>query len=659
MSAPQDPRPTIAIIGGGPRGVSILERIGARLAGSDAVLDVRIVDDTQVGAGRIWRTDQSRQLYMNTLADAVTLFPDASVTMTGPVVAGPTLHEWCMLALGGPAAAGVPAAHRAVFERTPVRPGFVDEYRDELEGQRPESHPSRALYGEYISWCFDRAAAALPAGVSLAMHTARVTRIDREGGRERLALSDGSVVSADAVVAATGWLPRTETPEEEDLTRAVAADPDLVWVRPDSPVDQDLDRIPAGGHAIVRGLGMGFFDAMALVTAGRGGRFVADAAAPGGLRYEPSGREPILHVTSHRGVPFRAKALYGSLPPKAPLRHLRAVDWAAEPRPIDVDARMWPLILQDAYADWCDALARVSPGSIDLDAAQSAIDACDVEVRGALRDRTREIARRLADAIRPHLTGAEPIDLIAEAYPGADERWDSPAAFDAWVAAFVAADLAEAERGSRSLVKAALWSISASRAFVSRVGSFGGLNAESRRSAFRELMSVGGMVGSGPPAFRNRQLLALHAAGLVRFLGPAAIVAVGDDGFRAEAPAVARSGITARALVDAWMHSHDVRASADPLVASLEAAGRIRPFRAPAASGAPQTTEAFDVDPATGRAIRADGTPDPALHISGIPIDAAMHDAVISPMPGSDPTMLRETDRVAASLLRTALEATA
>src|SRR5690606_16911294 len=89
----------IAIIGGGPRGVSLVERIGSRLAGAAACLTLHLIDDTQVGAGRIWRTDQDRELCMNTLAHAVTLFPDESVTMTGPVTPGPTLHDWGLLAL--------------------------------------------------------------------------------------------------------------------------------------------------------------------------------------------------------------------------------------------------------------------------------------------------------------------------------------------------------------------------------------------------------------------------------------------------------------------------------------------------------------------------------------------------------------------------------
>lgn len=653
---PTSPRPVIAIVGGGPRGVSLLERIGANLP-ADAALDVHLIDDTQIGAGRIWRTDQPRELCMNTLADAVTLFTDDAASIAGPIRPGPTLYEWSQLVRHGAhvdahqIVARIPAAHVAAFARVPVRPGLAEEYGAELRAQRPESHPSRALYGEYIAWCLAHAKATLPAGVRVHEHVARVVGTRREGRRDVLDLGDRQI-AADAVVAATGWLERTVTEEERRILSAVDAHPSLVWVRPDSPADQSLDAVPDRVDAIVRGLGMGFFDAMALLTAGRGGRFSEDADAPGGLRYEPSGREPVLHVTSHRGVPFRAKTLYGALPPRAPMHHLRAVDWTAVPRPIDFDGRVWPLILRDAFADFHATLARVRPGAVDLDGALDAIRSTPLDAAGTA---TRERVAALADAVAPFVPDpADRLDLAAAILPGEGGTWASPAAFDAWIERFVADDLAEAERGVDSPLKAALWSIASARGMVSRIGAFGGFDAESRAAGFRTLMTVGGMVGSGPPAFRNRQLLALMRAGLVRFIGPAAAVTVADGAFHVSSAAVAGSGVSAPVLVDAWMHFHDVSESADPLVRSLAAAGRVRPFEAPSRASGGVATGGFDIEPDTGRLVHADGAVDASFHVAGIPIDQTMHDAIISPMPRTDPTMLRETDRVARSLIAAA-----
>ena len=100
---------SIAVVGVGPRGVSIIDRIGALMsmqtdtqedpqstalesvksAESTAKLELHLIDDSQLGAGRIWNTEQTRTLCMNTLADAVTLFTEPNSSVTAPVRPGP------------------------------------------------------------------------------------------------------------------------------------------------------------------------------------------------------------------------------------------------------------------------------------------------------------------------------------------------------------------------------------------------------------------------------------------------------------------------------------------------------------------------------------------------------------------------------------------
>ncbi|WP_053387461.1 FAD/NAD(P)-binding protein [Leucobacter japonicus] len=677
---------SIVIIGAGPRGASLLERLGAHL--SDPLsplhqrrLEIHVVDDTPRGAGRIWRTDQTRELCMNTLADAVTLFTEPGSTVRGAVRPGPTLYEWCVLALTGADAAeapgdpatrisAVPDAHRAVVRRYPHRPGLAEEYRDELLAMRPESHPSRALYGEYLTWCFDRAVAELPDGVTVVQHRARaigIANVEEGSGRDlgtdtvsgdAVRLDTGEQLPADAIVLATGWMPRAETSGERELSAVLAARPELTWVRPGSPVEQDLSAIGAREHVIMRGLGMGFFDTMALLTIGRGGRFEAAPDQPGGLRYRFSGREPVMHVTSGRGVPFRAKTLYGSLPPRAEQRFLTGVDWSALPRPIDFDRQLWPRIVADAYFDHARTLRRVRPAAVIVD--------------------ERELETLIAHAIAPHLGNADdphPLDTVeasvadamARVIPDPSDRFDLAGemhpvrrpfadreSYNDWIAERVVRDLAEAELGHDSAMKAGLWSVSSARGVANRLGALGGFDAESRASGFAMLQAVGGMAGSGPPAFRNRQLLALMRVGLVQMTGPRANLSVTDAGFASESPMVTPSRVTAPHLVDAWMHFHDLSETADPLARSLLDAGRARAFEISARDGSPRCTGAFDLDPATGRLRGADGALDSRVHIAGIPVDEALHDTIISPMPGTDPQMLRETDRVAASLIAVA-----
>ena len=162
---------------------------------------------------------------------------------------------------------------------------------------------------------------------------------------------------------------------------------------------------------------------------------------------------------------------------------------------------------------------------------------------------------------------------------------------------------------------------------------------ESRTSTYKEFMAFGQMVGSGPPLFRTRQLLALVDAGLVTFLGQRPQLEIREKFTLRTAHGEASSTW----LIDAWMHSPDVRRAGDPLAVSLN--GRVRAFVDHGqATGSPETTW-------NRRAVNPGGAEDPRLHIVGIPTYSQWPDTTISPMPGTDPLMLQETDRTAGSLL--------
>src|SRR3954468_21981285 len=86
----------ICIVGAGPRGLSVLERLCAneRESRSHASLTVHVIDSAEAGAGAVWRTGQSRHLLMNTVASQITVFTDDSARIEGPVEPGPSLSDW-------------------------------------------------------------------------------------------------------------------------------------------------------------------------------------------------------------------------------------------------------------------------------------------------------------------------------------------------------------------------------------------------------------------------------------------------------------------------------------------------------------------------------------------------------------------------------------
>src|SRR5262245_17252556 len=139
----------VAVVGVGPRGLSVLERLCAneRAGSPHSEVVVHVVDPAAPGAGAVWRTDQSRHLLMNTVASQITLYTDESSRIDGPVEPGPSLWEW---------AASLTSAD--------------DETLAEAATLGPNSYPTRAFYGTYLHECFRRIVANAPAQVSVRVH---------------------------------------------------------------------------------------------------------------------------------------------------------------------------------------------------------------------------------------------------------------------------------------------------------------------------------------------------------------------------------------------------------------------------------------------------------------------------------------------------------
>lgn len=658
MNASSSSGSTLAIIGGGPRGISVLERLSARVRGDSPVdlpLTVHVIDEVAVGTGRVWRTDQSRSLCMNTLADAVTLFTEPGSTVTAPVLEGPTMYEWIRLLRGESLGGADPSGAKTdLFREHPA--SVPDDAARELADSRPESHPSRALYGHYLQWVYDTVVSRLPAGITLITHTTTATDITGDGTTDRISLQDGTVISADATVLALGWTDTEPDALETFTTQSVEHYPELVWVRPGNPADQDVNRLPAGEDVLVRGLGMGFFDLTAMVTVDRGGRFIPDDTTRSGLRYEPSGREPRLTVASHHGYPYQPKPVYGSLPPAATMPRLRAaldtVPADAPPGSVDFGERLWPALLRDAQEAYYRVLLRTSPGAgASLTEVIAVIDAADDPWR--LHDDPALIALVPDPADRFDLPSyADPVATFLRRGEDAGEDIRTVEALTGVIGDRMAGDLHEARRGADSAVKAGLQVIGSARKPAQVADQPGRFTLESRRGAYAELRRVGQMAGSGPPAFRTAELLCLVDAGYVRFLGghPTLVIDPEAPAFLMSSESTGDTPVASTALVDAWLHAPSVRGTASPVTAALARDNRLRPFIFSSAETSTEVvSKAPEVDLATSRVVHADGTVDPRVHMLGIPLQEVRADMTISPMPRTDPLMLQETDAAAVS----------
>ncbi|SQG63683.1 putative oxidoreductase [Corynebacterium renale] len=655
--------PSIAVIGLGPRSVSVLERLVSHLEvvqEPPEELTLYLIDDAQHGGGRIWDINQTHALVMNTFAHGMTLFSEPGSTVKEPVTQGPTIYEWIRLVIGD--TEGITQEKVDYFNSYPLREEFrpvtQDFSREELEAFRPESYLPRALYGFYIQWVYSSVLSRLPEWVMPVPYYARAVSIREKGSVDLITLNTGETLEASGTLFVSGWQRQGFTRQEEWVAARLRQNPGLAWIRADNPIDQDVASLKPGENVLVRGLGMGFFDSLILTTVERGGRFVEDPQARGGLRYEASGQEPRYFASSRRGYPFMPQADDRGLPAPAPLTRLKRViaelkDRTAEGS-IDYDAEVWPAVAKDAYDQYVTTLARVRPEALrsPLPEIIAAIDAAEVRAKnrfGGVEELDAVVDKHTLEpfSLRTYL------DLIPDTFP-------SIKALNAWVGEQIAADIAESAQGQDgSPTRAALWSLGFARKPTQLLGAEGRYTPESRTNMFDHAVAAGQLACSGPPLFRSRQLLALIDAGIVTLIGASPVLTVDDATgewvMRSEQSASESARGTT--VLDAWVHKPDIRRiPADSLMAQLVATGRIRPFAQDAADGTPLLTGSPEIDPATRLVVGREGDLDPRLHIIGIAAHSQYPDTTLAPpLPGTDSMFIQEADLGAVSVLNVVL----
>ncbi|WP_406509257.1 FAD/NAD(P)-binding protein [Streptomyces sp. NBC_00212] len=536
---------SIVVVGAGPRGTGFLERLAANIPSlyGDRALDVHLVDPHPAGGGRIWRADQSPLLWMNSMAEDVTMFTDDTVQQDGPVRPGPTLAEW--------------------------------------SGLDARTFPSRRAQGAYLRWVYEDAVAALPATVTVHEHRTRATRVSgpREG-RQRVWLEGRTEpLVADLVVLTLGHLD-AELDEEQRELADFADRHGLVHLPPAFTADSDLSALRPGQPVIVRGFGLAFVDLMALLTEGRGGRYDADGV------YHPSGREPVLHVGSRRGVPYHSKIGYtwtGERPPLPRFFGPAEVDeLLSRPHRPDFRRDLWPLIDKELGFAHYHRLFTAHP-------ERTAVDWPDFEEKYAAADPGSPELQALVAASVPD--PADRLDLEALDHPLDGLRFTSYESLQDGLRSYIRADLTRRHDAGHSEDLAVFLGLLSVYGQLLRVGDVG--------SWWHGFFSF---LASGPPGPRLRQLLALSDAGIVRFLG-AGVTVEADEAkgvFRAGSASVPGQWIEAAALVEARLPEPSAERPGSPLLRALYEEG----------AGAADTG-LLHVDPADGRVTGRDGRAHP------------------------------------------------
>ncbi|WP_375687855.1 MULTISPECIES: FAD/NAD(P)-binding protein [unclassified Bartonella] len=192
----------VAILGVGPRGVSILERLLTLYSHYpfSGNIDILLIDPNEMGTGT-HSVHQPDHLLVNTVACQITLFGDDTVKGVGPIRKGPNFYQWA-----------IQQGYRninGVFSRTERDVGREIKENDYL---------SRRLLGEYLSWAYQELTQDLPSGIHIKEIREKVINLHiHQDNKTDVLLEDGCRYSVDFVYMTTGHGKNIYSSHDESL----------------------------------------------------------------------------------------------------------------------------------------------------------------------------------------------------------------------------------------------------------------------------------------------------------------------------------------------------------------------------------------------------------------------------------------------------------
>lgn len=538
-------RHSLILVGIGPRGLGILERLNAvyHHENPEWGMDVHLVDPGAPGQG-CHPDDQPDYLLTNTVAAQVTLFSDPTVQNAGPVHKGPSLHEW---------------ANHVGYRNVAGR--FVKTHSDGRAVDENDYLP-RSFLGEYLSFVFDHIVATLHPAIKFHHYRSSARNISfLADKRVVVELERGFSILGDFVVLTTGHGKNRQTGDDEkwltEVAKGAARNPYLGYVSQTYPLT-GIQSISHDAVVGIQGIGLTAYDVIACLTEGRGGKF--EKTSERQLSYQPSGREPKIMVFSRQGLPFSSRAINqkgvsGQTQPKFftrawvdELRHA-SVRHGTQGK-LDFERDLWPVLLKEM----CFAYHAAKTGAIPIFPASYEPDPKDLA----------EIKRMI--------------------HPLEDRRFNDAAEYESAVRAHLEDDLDEAFGGNLSSpIKAATDILRDVRDNIRYAVDFGGLTPASHERFLQEFCPLMNRIAVGPPKERNMQLLALMDAGVVTLApGPAPKVTFDRNEARfsiASTQLQQRStryfDVLVRAKLDAFYPEQD----SSPFIANALANKVMRPYR--------------------------------------------------------------------------------
>ncbi|MBK0023926.1 FAD/NAD(P)-binding protein [Ochrobactrum sp. S46] len=280
----------IGIVGMGPRGLALLDRISDTFSTVDQRVEIHIFEPSEPGCG-VHYVDQPQYILANTVCSQITTFGPAKQSHLRPVGC-PSLFDW--------------ARDRGYRVADPEGGQRVVQENDYLP---------RAILGQYLVWSYRYIVRNLPSNTSVVHHSSSVISLNQSSTLDlRLETDDGSLINVDNVFICTGHAVKHRC----NATSSRFSDDDWPY-----PVESKIQSLPDGYRIGIEGMGLTALDVVSAATIGRGGTFDRNGED---IVYKPSGRELKIFCFSRSGIPLFARA-----------RNQKGAHWNFQPHFISID----------------------------------------------------------------------------------------------------------------------------------------------------------------------------------------------------------------------------------------------------------------------------------------------------------------------------------
>lgn len=468
---------SIAIIGGGPKGMYGLERLVAQWQTMPEAchLNIHIFNRTQFfGAGDVYRPDLPKCVLMNVCNEEINIWMKDAKPPT-PVQHPLSFLEWL-------------SHHDISADR---------------KGYSP-----RALVGRYLEDGFKAILNALPANVTVKTIVDQVIKLEKSDqgyqvitDKEQQNLENR--LTYQSILLATGHPRKVLSVQEKFWLNQTRDDDATGYIPCIHPNTKTLDKIRPKSVVGIKGLGLTFMDTVLLLTEGRGGHF---EEAGNKLIYQPSGNEPgCIFPFSRTGLPMQARAdmTPSTLlnPPQFFTRQAIADLKQQKGHKIDFEQDLYPLLQREATLAFYKVLFKNHEFNVSQKVYERFQD---------LEEAIAKFHSKYPDIPR--------FDLKELLDPTQDQSFKTPDDYHRFICDFIKRGINEAKKGPKYSPYIAVSEIWRRISVVfGEIFRFGGLEPASQQIFMQKYWPQISRITYGPPLKNMKKLCALIASGIVKF----------------------------------------------------------------------------------------------------------------------------------------------